>query len=126
MIRQQKLEHRSLRLFNLFALGGHNHAVGAGDGARRLQLGHLLDTHETHATRSLQGQVSVITERRNRESVVATHVDQARGFRNLKVAAVDSYFDEFSAHEIFTTENTEKNKDRFRGGLLPANYRRRN
>src|SRR6266567_4990234 len=62
MIRQQKLEHRTLRLFNLFALRGHYHAIGADDRAGSLQLRHLLDAHQTHATRSLQSKIGVITE----------------------------------------------------------------
>ena len=62
MIHQQKLEHRTLRLFNLFALRGHDHAVGADDRAGGLQLGHLLDAHQAHATGSLQSEVGVIAE----------------------------------------------------------------
>ena len=93
MIRQQKLEHRTLRLLDLLALSGDDHAVGTGDRAGGLELRHLLDAHQAHATRGLQRQVGVVAERRNRESVLATHVDQARAFRDLKVAAVDGYFD---------------------------------
>src|SRR3989454_3331743 len=62
MIRQQKLEHRSLRLFNLFALRGYDHAIRANDRAGRLQLRHFLDPHQTHATRSLQSKIGVIAE----------------------------------------------------------------
>src|ERR1043165_9929420 len=69
MVREQKLEHRPLRLFDLFTLRSHHHAVGANNGAGRLQLWHFLDAHQTHATRSLQSQVGVITERGNRETV---------------------------------------------------------
>jgi hypothetical protein len=100
MIRQQKFEHRTLRLLDFFTLRGHHHAVGAGDGAGGLQLWHLLDAHQAHATRRLQREVCVITERWNRETVVATDVDQARAFRDLKVAIVDRYFDKFSG-QIF-------------------------
>src|ERR1041384_2522188 len=93
MIREQKFEHRTLRLFDLFALRGDDHAVGAGDGAGRLQLRHLLDAHETHAAGCLQREVRVITERGNVELVLAADVNQARALRDLKVLAVDGYFD---------------------------------
>src|ERR1043166_5580926 len=53
VIREQKLEHRPLRLFNLFALRSDNHAVRARDGAGGLQLWHFLDAHQAHATRRL-------------------------------------------------------------------------
>src|SRR5882672_3411631 len=98
MIGQQKLQHRALRLFNLIALSGHDHAVGADDGAGGLQLRHLLDAHQAHATRSLQREVGVITERRNVERLVATDVDETRAFGHVKLLAVDGDFDYFSAH----------------------------
>ena len=85
MIGQQKLDHRALRLFNLFALRGDDHAVGADDRAGGLQLRHLLDAHQTHATRSLQREIGVVTERGNIESLFATDVDQPRAFRHLEV-----------------------------------------
>ncbi len=84
MIREQKLRHAALGLLDLFALSRDDHAVGAGDGAGGLQLRHLLDAHETHATRSLQREVGVITERRNVETLFATHVDQTRAFRDFE------------------------------------------
>src|SRR5437764_8115284 len=108
VIRQQKLEHRSLGFFDLFALRGDDHAVSANDRAGSLELRHLLNAHETHATRRLQSQVGVITERGNVELILTTNIDQPRAFGNLKVPAVEGYSDKFCAHEIFTTENTEK------------------
>ena len=62
MIGEQKLEHRALRFFNLVALSGDDHAVSADDGAGRLQLRHLLDSHETHAAGCLQRQIGVVTK----------------------------------------------------------------
>ena len=50
MIREQKFHHRALRLLDFIALRRHNHAVRAGDRAGRLQLRHLLDSNEAHAT----------------------------------------------------------------------------
>ena len=103
VIRQQKLEHRTLGLLNLFTLRRDHHAIGADDGAGGLQLRHLLDTHQAHATRRLQSKVGVVTERRDVELVLAAHVDQPRAFCDLKVAAVDGYFDRFSTH-VFCLE----------------------
>src|SRR5437667_1989634 len=62
MIGEQKLEHRALRLLDLFALRRHHHAVSADYRAGSLQLRHLLDPHQTHATRSLQSKIGVIAE----------------------------------------------------------------
>ena len=62
MIGEQKLEHRALRLLDLFALRRHHHAIRADDRAGSLQLRHLLDAHQTHPTRSLQSKIGVITE----------------------------------------------------------------
>ena len=62
MVGEEKLEHRTLCLLDLFALRRHNHAVGTNDRAGGLQLWHLLDAHQTHATRSLQSQIGVIAE----------------------------------------------------------------
>jgi len=46
MIGEQKLQHRSLGLFNLFALRGDDHAVSADDRAGGLELWHLLNPHQ--------------------------------------------------------------------------------
>src|SRR6185369_3535324 len=78
MVREQKLSHATLRLLDLFALRRHHHPVRADDGAGRLQLRHLLDTHETHATRSLQREIRVITKRWNIETLFTADVDQPR------------------------------------------------
>src|SRR5262249_50880799 len=91
------------RLFDLLALGGDDHPVGADDRAGGLELWHLLDPHQTHATRRLEREIRVIAERRNRESVFAAHVDQARAFRDLKVRTVDGYFDGVSGHYVSRT-----------------------
>ena len=93
MIRQQKFEHRSLRLFDLFALSRYDHAIRADDRAGSLQLRHLLDAYQTHATRRLQSKVGVVTERRDVETVFAAHVDQPRALRDLEVFGVDGDFD---------------------------------
>src|SRR6185503_1766620 len=98
MVREQELGHAALRFLDLFALSGDNHAVRADDRAGRLQLRHLFDAHETHATRGLQRQVSVITEGRNIETLVATHVDQTCTLRNLEVFTVNCDFDQLSRH----------------------------
>src|SRR6185437_5152391 len=96
MVGEQKLGHATLCFFDLLTLRGDDHAVRANDRAGRLQLRHLLDTHETHATRSLQREIGVITEGWNIETFFAAHVDQTRTLRHLKVFAVDSYFDQLS------------------------------
>src|SRR5439155_25805929 len=75
VIREQKLEHRTLRFVDLFALGCHDHAVIADNRARGLQLRHLLDAHEAHATRCLQSEIGVVAEGGNIELVLAAHVD---------------------------------------------------
>src|SRR5207302_3467342 len=98
MIREQELEHRALRFLDLFTLRSDYHAVGANDRAGGLELRHLFDANEAHATRSLQSQIGVITERGNIELVFAAHVDHPRAFGDLKVATVDGYFDEFTRH----------------------------
>ena len=93
VIRQQELEHRTLRLFDLFALRRDHHAVGAGYGAGGLQLRHLLDAHEAHATRSLQCEIGVITKGRHSVAVLAAHVNQTRALLGLVHVAVDRDFD---------------------------------
>ena len=74
MIRQQEFEHRTLRFLNFLTLRRDHHAVRADDRARGLQLGHLLDAYQAHATRGLQSEISVVAERRNVETVVATNI----------------------------------------------------
>ena len=93
MISQKELHHRALSFLNLFALRRDYHAVSANDRAGGLQLRHLLNAHETHATRRLQSEVGVVAERRNVETVFAAHVDQARALRDLEVFGVDGDFD---------------------------------
>jgi hypothetical protein len=92
MVRQQKLVHAALRLLDLLALRGDDHAVGDGDGAGGLQLRHLLDAHEAHATRSLQREVRVVAERWNVEPFFAAHVDETRAFGNFKQLFVNRNF----------------------------------
>ena len=93
MVREEKLRHAALRFFDLFALRGDDHAVGDGDRAGGLQLRHLLNAHQAHATRGLQREIGVVAERRDVVLVLAAHIDQARAFGDLKVFAVDGYFD---------------------------------
>ena len=96
MIGKQELEHRTLGFLNFFALRGHHHAVGADNRAGGLQLRHLFNAHQAHATRSLQREIGVVTECRDIETVFAAHIDESRTFRHLKVLAVDRYFEKFS------------------------------
>jgi hypothetical protein len=93
MVSEQKLEHRALRFLDFFTLRSDYHAVRASDRAGGLQLRHLLDADQTHATRRLQSEIGVITERRDVELILAAHVDQPRAFWDLEVRTVDRDFD---------------------------------
>ena len=93
MIGQEKLHHPALGLFNFLTLRCNYHAVSADDRAGGLQLGHLLNAHQTHATRCLQREIGVVAERGDIEALFAADVDQTRAFRHLKVFAVDGDFD---------------------------------
>src|SRR5215208_3793335 len=101
MVREQKLGHAALRLLDLLALRCDDHTVRASDGAGGLQLRHLLDPDETHATRGLQRKIGVITERRNIKTFFAAHVDQTSAFRHFEVFSVDIYFYKLSSHSYF-------------------------
>src|SRR5262249_16699784 len=101
MVREQKLRHAALRLLDLFALRGDDHAVRADDGAGRLRLRHLLNAPDTNAARRMKREVGVITERGNIETFFATHVDQTRALRNLEVFPVNRNFDQIRGHLIF-------------------------
>jgi hypothetical protein len=106
MICQQKLQHRTLRLFNLIALGGDNHSVSADDGAGRLQLRHLLDTHQAHPAGSLQREIGVVTEGGNVESLVAADVDQPRALWHFEFFLVDGDFDYFCGHSCYEARSS--------------------
>src|SRR5262249_48780920 len=43
MVQEQELEHAGARLNHVRRIGRHHHPLGAGGGARRLQLRHLFD-----------------------------------------------------------------------------------
>ena len=95
VIDEQKFAHRTLRFFDLGTRGRDDHSVSAGDRARRLQLRHLVDAHQTHAARRLHLEVLVITKRRNAVSVFAAHVDQRRALFGLDLDAVYRDLDRF-------------------------------
>src|SRR4029078_2698444 len=101
--------HRALRLFNLIALRGNYHPVGADNRARRLQLRHLLNAHQAHATGGLQREIGVIAERRNVESLIATDVDQPRAFGHVESFAVNGDFDYFSGHYLVSKNSATAN-----------------
>src|SRR6266404_2408393 len=65
MVPQQHLDHALARLLDLVALSGDDHALADDRGAGSLQLWHLLDLHQAHATRALQRKIWVIAERRH-------------------------------------------------------------
>jgi hypothetical protein len=88
MIGKQEFAHRPLGFLDFVALRGNDHAVGARDRARSLQLRHFLDPHQTHTTRRLELEVLVIAKRRNSETILAAHVDQTRSFGNLELVSV--------------------------------------
>src|SRR5690349_24477036 len=102
MVREQKLSHAALRFFNLFTLRRDDHAVSAGNRAGRLQLRHLLDADETHATRSLQREIGVITKGWNIETFFAAHVDQTLGLQNFEILTVKRNFSPSTLHLIFS------------------------
>ena len=93
---EQKLGHATLSFFDFFTLRGDDHAVGASDCAGRLQLRHLLDAHQTHATRGLQREIRVVTERWDIKSLFATHIDQTCALRDFKIFVINRDFDEIS------------------------------
>ncbi len=65
VVAEQELERGLARLGDFRGFGRNDHALGDGGGAGRLQLGHLLDAHDAHATGRLQAEAGVITEGRD-------------------------------------------------------------
>src|SRR5579884_3155093 len=63
MVAEQKLNHALAGLANLIAVSGDDHAVGDLSGAGSLQLRHLLDFNEAHATCALEGETGVVAKR---------------------------------------------------------------
>ena len=62
MVPEQQLDHALACLANLVGIGRNHHAVGDAGGTRSLELGHLLDSHQTHAACTLQRKIWVIAE----------------------------------------------------------------
>ena len=78
MVAEEQFNHRLARLDDFFIVGGDDHALGNQRGAGRLELGHLLDFHETHAAGALQGQIGVITKRGNFDAHGLAGFDEQR------------------------------------------------
>ena len=60
VVDQQELEHAGAGLHHFGVARVHDHAVGAGRRARRLQLGHLLDLDHAHTARAIDAETGVI------------------------------------------------------------------
>src|ERR1051326_6498674 len=76
MVAQQDLHHALARLLYFVAVGTNHHSIGDGNGARGLQLGHLLNAHQAHPARALQRKVRVIAERGNFDARALAGFDQ--------------------------------------------------
>ena len=95
VIGQQELQHVLARLANLLGIRSNNHTVGRHHRARGLQFRRLLNFHQAHPARGLQGQPRVIAERRNFRSEPPRRFNDQRALRHLHFAVVNLQLDEF-------------------------------
>src|SRR5258708_567106 len=102
MMAEQQLDHGFAGLLNFVRFCSDNHSVRDGDGASCLQLGHLLNAHQTHAASRLQRQTGVVAERRylNAHSLAGLNEQSAGRCGYLFAVDCDGYVLNFG-HKIW-------------------------
>src|SRR5262245_52397159 len=81
MIAEQQFDHALSRLANFIAVGRHYHAFVDAGGAGGLELWHLLDPHEAHTARALEGKIRVVAESWDFDAGGLTGLDEQRAGR---------------------------------------------
>jgi len=77
-----------LRAADFVSVSGYDHAIGDGDSAGSLQLGHFLNAHQTHAARSLK-ESPVVAERGNFNTHGFAGFNKKRASKARNLFAVD-------------------------------------
>jgi hypothetical protein len=89
MIREDKLEHRFMRIIDDRRGSPHAHSFVHGSTARSLQFGHFLDFDQTHAAIRVRLQFRVVAEMWNHDANPPSRFDDERALWDMDRGAID-------------------------------------